>query len=175
MFADKTFKHKLISKNNTIVFIISISYIHIVFIASRYDDREFKKILIDHHATNFFSDDIKQFTILRRINKSSLLLNRDKIILFRFDIDEISFIDTVNLNTLIDVITFHIVLVHTSFLLCLVDMNHLRFYFNNLINMLVKSNRTIKFFSRKNLCYLFESNKKISNSNLNELKIFNSK
>jgi hypothetical protein len=64
MLVDKIFKHKLISKNNTIVFIVSNSYIYIVFIASRYNDREFKDILIDHNATDFFSNDIEQFTIL---------------------------------------------------------------------------------------------------------------
>jgi hypothetical protein len=119
MLADKTFEHKLISKNNTIVFIVSISYIYIIFIASRYDDREFKDILIDHDTTDFFSDDIEQFTTLQRISKSSLSLNKNRIISFTFDINEIFFIDTINLNTSIDVITFHIVFVHTSFLLCL--------------------------------------------------------
>jgi hypothetical protein len=83
MFVDKTFKHKLISKNNTIIFIIFILYIYIVFIASRYDDREFKNRLINHDATDFFSDDIKQFMILQRINKSLLLLNKNKIIFFQ--------------------------------------------------------------------------------------------
>ncbi len=126
MLIDKTFKHKFISKNNTIVFIISISYIYIVFIALKYDDREFKNILIDHDATDFFSNNIEQFTILQRINKSSLSLNKNKIILVKFNINEIFFIDTINLNTSINVITFHIVLVHISLLLCLVDMNRVR-------------------------------------------------
>jgi hypothetical protein len=152
MLVDKTFKHKLISKNNIIVFVVSISYIYIVFIASRYNDREFKDILIDHDVTDFFSDDIEQFTILQRINKLTLSLNKNKIISFKFDIDEISFIDTINLNTSIDVITFHIVFVHTSFLLCLADMNRLRLYFNHLINMLLRNNR--KFFSKKNFFLL---------------------
>jgi hypothetical protein len=157
MFADKTFKHKLISKNNTIVFIVSISYIYIVFIASRYDNRELKNILIDHDATDFFSDNIEQFTILQRISKSSLSLNKNKIISFKFDINEIFFIDTINLNTSIDVITFNIVFVHTSFLLCLVDMNCLRFYFNNLINMLIKNQSSIKVLFEKEF-YFIHSN-----------------
>jgi hypothetical protein len=157
MLADKTFKHKLISKNNTNVFIVSISYIYIVFIALRYDNREFKNILIDHDATNFFSDDIEQFTIVQRVSKSSLSLNKNKIISFRFDINEIFFIDTINLNTSIDVITFHIVFVHILFLLCLVDMNCLRLYFNNLINMLIEKQSSIKVLFEKEF-YVIHSN-----------------
>ncbi len=151
MLADKTFKHKLISMNNIIAFANSISYIYNVFTASRYDDREFKNILIDHDAANFSSKNIEQFTILQRISKTTLILNKKRITSFKFDIDEILFIDIVNLNTLVDVITFHIVFVQISFLLCLVDMNRLRLYFNNLINMLIEERSINKVFSWKKL------------------------
>jgi hypothetical protein len=160
MLADKTFRHRLISENNTIAFAASTSYIYIVFTASRYDDREFKDILIDHDAADFSSEDIEQFTILQRISKKILSLNKKRIISFRFDIDKISFIDTIDLNTSVDVITFHIVLVHISFLLCLVDMNRLRLYFNNLINMFTEKRHSNQI--------------KLSDSNLNESEIFNS-
>ncbi len=129
MLADKTFKHRLISTNNIIVFSNSISYNYNVFIVLRYDDREFKNILIDHNVANHSSKNIEQFTILQRISKTFLILNKKRIIFFRFDIDEIFLIDTINLKIFVDVITFHIVFVHTSFLLCLVDMNRLRLYF----------------------------------------------
>jgi hypothetical protein len=46
MLADKTFKHKLISMNSITLSANSISYSYNVFIVSRYDDREFKDILI---------------------------------------------------------------------------------------------------------------------------------
>ncbi len=151
MLADKTFKHRLISINNIIVLANLISYIYNVFTASRYDDREFKDILIDYDAANFSSEDIEQFTILQRINKTTLTLNKKKIIYFKFDIDEILSIDIVNLNTFVDVITFHIVLVQTSFLLCLVNMNRLRLYFNNLINMLIEERSINKVLSREEL------------------------
>jgi hypothetical protein len=116
---------------------------------SKYDDREFKSILIDHDAANFSSEDIEQFTILQRISNSKLILNKKRIISFRFDIDEIFFIDIVNLNIFVDVITFHIVLVQTSFLLCLADMNRLRLYFNNLINILIEERSINKVLFRK--------------------------
>jgi hypothetical protein len=129
----------------------SISYIYNVFTASRYDDREFKDILIDHDAANFSSRDIEQFTTLQRISKSKLILNKKRITSFRFDIDEILFIDIVNLNISVDVITFHIVLVQISFLLCLADMNRLRLYLNNLINMLIEERSINKVLFRKEL------------------------
>jgi hypothetical protein len=138
MLADKTFKHRLISTNNIIVSSNLISYNYNVFIVWKYDDREFKNILIDHDVANHSSKNIEQFTILQRISKTLLTLNKKRIIFFRFDIDEIFSIDTINLKISVDVITFHIVFVHISFLLCFVDMNCLRFYFNNLINMFIK-------------------------------------
>jgi hypothetical protein len=149
MLVDKTFKHRFISMNNIIVFANSISYIYNVFTASKYDDREFKNILIDHDAANFSSKNIEQFTILQRISKTTLTLNKKRIISFKFDIDETFFIDIVNLNTLVDVITFHVVFVRISFLLCLVDMNRLRVYFNNLINMLINERSINKVLFRK--------------------------
>jgi hypothetical protein len=138
MLVDKTFKHRLIFMNNIIISSNSISYIYNVFTASKYDDRECKNILIDHDAADFSFEDIEQFTTLQRINKSILILNKKRIIFFKFDINEIFFIDIVNLNIFVDVITFYIVFVQIFFLLCFVDMNRLRFYFNNLINMFIE-------------------------------------
>ncbi len=147
MLADKTFRHRLIFMNNIIVSSNSISYSYNAFTTSRYDDREFKSILIDHDAADYSFEDIEQFTTLQRISKTLMILNKKRIISFRFDIDEIAFIDTVDLKTSVDVITFHIVFVHISFLLCLADMNRLRLYFNNLINMLIEeSSNQVKRF-----------------------------
>ncbi len=145
MLADKTFKHRLIFMNNITVSSNSISYSYNVFTTSRYDDREFKSILIDHDAADHSFEDIEQFTILQRINKTLLILNKKRIIFVRFDIDEIFSIDIINLKISVDVITFHIVLVHISFLLCLADMNRLRFYFNNLTNMLIEEQSNERF------------------------------
>jgi hypothetical protein len=157
MLANKIFKHKLTSMNIIIVSLNSISYTYNIFIASKYDDRKFKNILSDHDATDFSTKNIEQFTILQRISKTTLILNKKRITFFKFDIDEILFIDIVNLNISVDVITFHIVFVQTSFLLCLVDMNCLRLYFNNLINMLIEERSINKILFRKEL-YITHSN-----------------
>jgi hypothetical protein len=151
MLADKTFRHRLIFMNNITVSSDPISYSYNAFTTSRYDDREFKNILIDHDAADHSFGSIEQFTILQRISKTFLILNKKRIISFRFDIDETSFIGTVNLKTFVDVITFHIVLVHTPFLLCLADMDRLRLYFNNLTNMLIEERSINKVLFRKEL------------------------
>jgi hypothetical protein len=106
MLVDKTFKHRLISMNSITSSANSISYNYNVFIVSRYDDREFRDILIDHDAADYSFENIEQFTILQRINKTLLILNKKRIIFFRFDIDEIFSIDTVDLKISVDVITF---------------------------------------------------------------------
>jgi hypothetical protein len=76
---------------------------------------------------------------------------------FDFDIDETLFIHIINLNISVDVIFFHIVFVQISFFLCLIDMNRLHFYFNNLINMFIKKWSINKVFSRQKL-YVIHSN-----------------
>jgi hypothetical protein len=135
----------------------SISCIYNVFIASTYDDREFKNILINHDVADFFSKDIEQLTTLQQISKTTLILNKKRIIFLKFDINEILFIDIVNLNFFVNVIIFHIVFVQISFLLCLIDMNRLRFYFNNLINMFIKERTINEVLFRKKL-YAIHSN-----------------
>ncbi len=78
-----------------------------------------------------------------------MTLNKKRNIFFKFEIDEILFIDIVNLNIFVDVIISHIVLVQISFLLCLIDMNRLSLYFNNLINMFIEERSINKILFRK--------------------------
>jgi hypothetical protein len=80
MLVDKTFKHRLISMNSITFSANSISYSYNVFIVSRYDDREFRDILIDHDAADYSFQNIEQFTILQRISKTFLILNKKRII-----------------------------------------------------------------------------------------------
>ncbi len=172
ILTNKTFTQKLISKDNNITFAVSKFYVYIVFIAFKYDDREFNEILINHDAEDLSLENIEQFTTLQRISK--IELNKNNAISMKFKIHKILSIDFIQLNILVDVITFYIVLVNTSYLLCLVDMNRLRFYFNNPINMLIEKHSKVLF--RKEL-YLDQSQIKIANNHdLNVIKkIFSSK
>ncbi len=86
---------------------------------------------------------MQQFTIMQRIVK--LQLNKKNVITFKFDIDDTFFIDSIRLITSIESVTFHIVSVNISFLLCLVDLNRLDIFFNNLINMIIVNRFSIDF------------------------------
>jgi hypothetical protein len=137
--ANKAFKHRLILKNITNVFVNeSFDFIYISIIESRYDDREFKNILMNCDAARRSTAEIKQFTVLQRLNDSIQL---DKSIVeskIQFDIDSISIMSTIELNTSLELMIFHITEINTSFLLCLIDLNRLEVYFNNLTNELMQ-------------------------------------
>jgi hypothetical protein len=70
-FANKTFKNRLISKN-IINFLIneSFDFTFISIIESRYDDREFKDILINCDAAKRSTAETEQFTTLQKLNDS---------------------------------------------------------------------------------------------------------
>jgi hypothetical protein len=135
---NQTFKHRLISKNCIIITIFINEFFNFISITdSRYDDREFKSILMNCDAANRSIEDIEQFKALQRI--SDVVLNRKTVeSSIRFDIDNTLILGFVNLNISLEVITFHIVEINTSFLLCLNDLNRLSIYFNNLINEMIQ-------------------------------------
>ncbi len=140
-FANKTFEHRLISKDIINAFInelFDFIFILISIIESRYDDREFKSILMNCDATRRSTTEIEQFTVLQRLNDS---IQWNKSIVeskIQFDIDNISIMSTIESNISLKLMIFHIVEINTSFLLCLVDLNRLEIYFNNLINELMQ-------------------------------------
>ncbi len=66
--SNKAFAHRLIAKDDTIEILIElISYSYITSSESRYDDREFKGLLIDSNAARKSTERMKQFKILQRI------------------------------------------------------------------------------------------------------------
>jgi hypothetical protein len=147
---NQTFKHRFIFKNCIIIIALineSFAFNFISIINSRYDDREFKSILVNCDAADRFTESIEQFKALQRI--SNVILNRKTIeSSIRFDIDDTLILEFVDLNTSFEVITFHIVEINISFLLCLNDLNRLNIYFNNLINEMIQkiSHQIIKNF-----------------------------
>jgi hypothetical protein len=89
--ANKAFEHRLILKNITNVSVNeSFDFTYISTIESRYDDREFKEILMNCDAARQSTADIEQFTALQRLNDSMQL---DKSIVeskIQFGIDSTS-------------------------------------------------------------------------------------
>ncbi len=141
--ADKTFQHRLILKN-IINVLINKSFNYISIIDSRYDDIEFKDILMNCDAADRFIESMNQFKALQRIS-NNLALNKKTIeSSIKFEIDNTLTLGFVELNIPLEIITFHIVKVNTPFLLCLNDFDRLSIYFNNLINEIVQYEHTSK-------------------------------
>jgi hypothetical protein len=136
--SNKTFAHRLIAKDDTIEILIElISYSYITSSESRYDDREFKNLLINLNAARKSIERMRQFKTLQRVH--DVKLNKSDRLLFKFEIEDIKSIDSIKLEISLEMIIFHIVETNISFLLSLVDLDRLRIYFNNLTNELIQN------------------------------------
>ncbi len=135
--SDKTFAHRLIAKDDTIEILIeSISYSYITSSESRYDDSEFKGLLIDPDAARKSIGAMGQFKALQRIN--DVKLNKSDRLVFKFGIGDTKSVGSIELETPLGMIIFHIVEANTPFLLSLADLDRLGVYFNNLTNELIQ-------------------------------------
>ena len=119
LFIDKTFKHRIICKNETIAaFITSATYSFNAIINSCYDESEFKDLLIDSNAAMRSTNDIDQLKILQNINKIiKININTANFMNFIFEINNTFSINTINLNTSLKMVVFHIVQINMSFFL----------------------------------------------------------
>jgi hypothetical protein len=136
---NEAFQHRFISKNIINLF-INKSFNYISITDSRYDDNEFKRILMNCDTANRFIKDMSQFKTLQRI--SNVIINKKTIESnIKFEIDNTLILEFIDLNILHEVITFHIVKINISFLLCLNNFDCLDIYFNNLINKIVQHER----------------------------------
>jgi hypothetical protein len=144
--ADKAFQHRLILKDIINVPINeSFDFIYISITDSRYGDSEFKGILVNCDAADRSTESMGQFKALQRISNDNVALNKKTIgSSIKFGIGNILILGSVELNISLEIITFHIVRVNTSFLLCLNDFDRLSIYFNNLTNEIVQYEHTSK-------------------------------
>ncbi len=138
--ADKTFQHRLISIDIINVF-INESFNYISITDSRYDDTEFKDILMNCDAADRSTESMKQFKALQRISSNDALNKKAIESSIKFEIDNTLILKSVELNISLEIITFHIMRMNISFLLCLNDFDRLDIYFNNLINEIVQHER----------------------------------
>jgi hypothetical protein len=74
------------------IFIFFALHVYIVFIDSRFDDRKFQDLLIDHIAIIRSSISIDQSTTLQRF-LDDIVLNKNEVAKFKFDISDTSFIE----------------------------------------------------------------------------------
>ena len=124
---------------------------------SRYDFFEFKKFFIDSKTITKLNANIDQFETLQRIN-NSIKINHSttRSVNFIFEINTTSSIDSINFNTFIKSIIFYIIIKSTLFLLCLIDFDRLKTYFNNVKNQLIQSNCTFSVFRRYDYVFFYD-------------------
>lgn len=143
LLADKVFQHRITSKDKTIAPTEPKPYSFNAATSSRYNNSEFKGLLIDSGAATRSTAGIGQFEALQTID-SSVKLDRNaaQSSSFIFGIRKTLSIGTVNLDTPMRQVVFYIVQADTPFLLCLADMDKLGAYLNNITNKLVQSDKT---------------------------------
>jgi hypothetical protein len=153
ILADNAFKHRITCSDNIIVPIDPQSYVY-TCIDSRYNESEFKGLLIDSDVVTRFIGGIGQFKALQQLTKLQLDETTAESAKITFDIDSTTSIDSINLNTPLETIVFHIVQVNTSFLLCLADLDKLDAFFNNITNQIVQNKSSHSIIRRYDHAFL---------------------
>jgi len=114
--------------------------------STRYGPRVFQGIVIDTGAAGFSTGGYDQFVALQRC-QHGVKLNQDKkgTVKVVFGIGEASSMGSVQVETPIGTVEFHIVEANTPFLLCLKDMCRLGVYYDNLDDELCVKGTNIKY------------------------------
>ena len=139
-----------ISKCDEIISSFSFtSYIYNVIFESRYESTEFKNIFIDTNAAIRSNAEFDQYETLKRFD-DSIKIDHSTIesVDFIFEMNITSSIESINLHTSMKSVIFHIMIANTFFLLCLIDMNKMKTFFNNITNQLIQSKRILSVICR---------------------------
>ena len=113
-------------------------------IDDRYSFSQFHEVMINIEASKHSTADYGQYLAYQKyIEDTSINAEKARAVNVQFDIEEISFIDSIMIIMSVGTIEFHVIRANTFFLLCLIDMNRLGVYLNNLTNKLImKRNST---------------------------------
>lgn len=132
LLADKAFKHRITSTDNTAAPTPAIlgPYNFNTTTDIQYDDTKFKGLLIDSGAATRSTGGVGQ---LRALQQKTTAGSSN----FVFGIGSAQSIGKIKLDTPIGMIVFHIIQVNPPFLLCLADMDRLGAFFNNITNKLL--------------------------------------
>ena len=137
-FVENFLIHRINKRDEITASISFTSYVFNTITKSRYDFFEFKEFFINSKTITKSNANIDQFETLQRID-NSIKINHSttKSISFIFEMNTTSSIDSINFNTFIKSIIFHIIIENTFFLLCLINFDRLKTYFNNVKNQLI--------------------------------------
>ncbi len=94
--------------------------------------------MIDLDVSRYSISQYEQYLAYVRDNNERMNIIKAKDIHVQFDIDFLFSIESLTIDTSIEMMKFHIIKTDTSFLLSLADMNRLKVYFNNVENILMK-------------------------------------
>lgn len=114
-----------------------------IFLSNRYSGGVFRGILIDTGAAHKSTVGKAQFEALSKTTNIKLDTSRAGEAKIRFGIGEANSIGSIDINTPIGVITFHVLDTDTPFLLCIQDMDKAKAYFNNLTNEIEQGKKRI--------------------------------
>ncbi len=119
-------------------------------IIDRYTSQMFYDIMIDSDVSIRSIVDYEQY--LAFIKNISIDLNRIKTdtVNVQFEIESIASLKSLAIDISMRLVEFHVIKTNTSFLLSLADMNRLKFYFNNVENILfmIIKNRDLSIIRR---------------------------
>ena len=134
---NRSFKHSLIDQASQLVENeVQNSFVYLI--DDRYSFSQFHEIMIDIEAFKHSTTDYDQYLAYQKyIENISINIEKAEAVNVQFDIEEISFIDSIMIIMLMNTTKFHMIRANTLFLLCLADMNRLSVYLNNLINKLI--------------------------------------
>ena len=105
----------------------------------RYTLKEFYSVIIDTGASRKSTVGYRQYLTYKATTNDNADINTMYIraVNVQFSISLTALIKLIAIKTLISLVNFYIVKVDTPFLLCLVDMDRLQIYYNNIIDILI--------------------------------------
>ena len=145
---NRSFEHSLIDQAFQFVENeVQNSFVYVV--DDRYSFSQFHEIMIDIEASKHSTTNYDQYLAYQKyIEHTSINIEKAKTVNVQFDIERISFIDSIMIIMLVSRTEFYVIRANTSFLLCLTDMNCLNVYLNNLTNKLIMKKNFISIIRR---------------------------
>ena len=110
-----------------------------------YIPKEFYGVIIDISTLKKSTTGYRQYLVYKATNNNAdINTTQTKAINIQFSINLIALIKSVKVKTLIGLVDFYIVKADTPFLLCLVDMDRLQVYYNNIMDTLIGPITTLR-------------------------------
>jgi hypothetical protein len=120
-------------------------------IIDRYTFEMFCDIMIDSDVSTRSTAEYDQYLTFKKSNTdSSTDLNPIKAdaVNVQFEIESISSVESLTIDTSFELMKFHVIKADTSFFLSLADMNRLKVYFNNVENLLIDKIKILSIIKR---------------------------